>query len=79
MVTERIPGKRNTGSKIVLICLEIAVLDVQFVAEAVVKNQVWPDGPLVLSVKGGKRSGGDILGIVKALLVELGQTQRNRL
>src|SRR5258708_33187980 len=79
MVFERVPGKRNARSKIVLIRIQVAVLHVDFVPQAVVQSEIWPDGPGVLPIGGSKRPIRGVDGIVKALLVELRQAQRNRL
>src|SRR5260370_14329162 len=79
LIFERVPGKRNARSKIVLISIQVAVLHVQFVPQAVVQGEIWPNGPGVLPVKRAKWPIGAVDGIVKALLVKLRRAQGNRL
>src|SRR5947209_18735826 len=74
-----IPRKRNAWSKVVLVGVQVAVLLVKLVTEAVVQSEIRLDRPCILEVKSGPGTVIGVDGAAESLLVELGQAQGHRL
>ena len=79
LIIRGIPGKRNPGRKVLLVCIERAILRIQFVAQAVVQGEIGPDSPRVLPVSRRERPVLSVVGIAKALLIEGRQANSPRL
>src|SRR3989440_12973739 len=70
-ILEGIPGKRHARGKVIFVAVQGTILRIQFVAETVVQRKVVGNLPGVLPVQRGERPWVVIVGIAKALLIEL--------
>src|SRR5215831_1496502 len=75
LIMERVPGKGNPGSKILLVGAQRPVLGIEFVTQAIVQCEVTPNLPPILPITRCERSVHDILGIAETLFVERGRSQ----
>src|SRR5690242_9720870 len=54
MVLERVPGKGETRSKVVLVCGQCPILRIHFIAHAGIQSEIGRHLPLVLHESGGE-------------------------